>query len=708
MSFRSWLFAESILVQWQRDQAALVPSEGPRYEFNYQTENSWSRFWVGCYQAKRPGYVSISSRPTHAAIIKHSPLERENSVDYGFLKNLIQLLQKSGMKPVPYKEIGTSFDVLFNKINFEPEHKPETGWQTGESLPDQELGSPNMQKLSPGISASKESGSWAYFVESYDSAQYYANKFVELLEQAAAPLIKNDFIDFYEVVDRHTNKHVKVVYSQKGQQESDDWKTKDKKAASQIKYLADTLLGSAPTFKTILIRIVGTEDLKGGGKGWFGYDAQPQNYNLPIEELHALNKRSFSEDIVIKIFLDTIQSGDKTRFQQLEQLAKWAEQKKQASVGQKYPPYWIGGGAEKLSWFWEKNSILKDCIEEPIMHISTIFDVMKYAEILQQLEPEELDYWKQQVKNAIEEELPHAEHLRPNEISYLNQLAGPLNLHPSLLHSLEQADQKHKDEKAERDKLAQESALKRSFLMPVDSYVYMMIKDGKWESIPENFLHYAGQENYEVNIGELALDIIGEEDTYYDAEERARAEAEENLEQRPSESYGEDEKEVEGDIDYDWDDFIDSQGIEEIDEDTPEEEAVRIIKNDYWDVFIKWKIEKLKEKEDEESWKYELDDNDSEYGQRISHFQEEIAEEMAWEQGLIILQTDIGKVDIQIGKKHWQTFKPILKRTIELNIHTKDEEDEPYWKASTKISIDYIPKGGFVKDAYTLLQELGR
>jgi hypothetical protein len=237
----------------------------------------------------------------------------------------------------------------------------------------------------------------------------------------------------------------------------------------------------------------------------------------------------------------------------------------------------------------------------------------------------------------------------------------------------------------------------------------MMIKDGKWQPIPSKFLDYHGSGNYEVNIGELALDIIGEEDTYYDAEERARAEAEENLEQRPSESYGEDEKEVEGDIDYDWDDFINSQGIEEIDEDTPEEEAVRIIKNDYWDVFIKWKIEKLKEKENEESWKYELDDNDSEYGQRISHFQEEIAEEMAWEQGLVILQTDIGKVDIQIGKQHWQTFKPILKRTIELNLHTKDEEDdEPYWKASTKISIDYIPEGGFVKDAYTLLQQLGR
>lgn len=92
---------------------------------------------------------------------------------------------------------------------------------------------------------------------------------------------------------------------------------------------------------------------------------------------------------------------------------------------------------------------------------------------------------------------------------------------------------------------------------------------------------------------------------------------------------------------------------------------------------------------------------------RVHHFQEEVAEEMAWQEGMIILTTDIGKVNIQLAKKHWQAFKPILKRTIEINMKEKEEEyGETVWKASTKISVDFMMEGegGFTKPAYDMLQ----
>jgi hypothetical protein len=81
---------------------------------------------------------------------------------------------------------------------------------------------------------------------------------------------------------------------------------------------------------------------------------------------------------------------------------------------------------------------------------------------------------------------------------------------------------------------------------------------------------------------------------------------------------------------------------------------------------------------------------------------------MAWEEGLVIIQTDIGKAEIQLHKNNWEKFKPILKRTIELNIREKNEDQESYWKASTQISVEFIPEGGFTKSAYTLSQELIR
>jgi hypothetical protein len=269
-----------------------------------------------------------------------------------------------------------------------------------------------------------------------------------------------------------------------------------------------------------------------------------------------------------------------TKIQQLEQVAKWAEKKKQESTGQKYPPYYLGGALEKLSWFWDKNDLLND-VQNPnsvLDSLSTLYDIIKYSEILQQVEPEEFQYLKQQAKEAIEEALPNAEHLSQNDIISLNNLAGPLGLHPSIIHSLEQQNQKIKEDKIKRDKEQKESALKRSFLMPIDSYAYMILKDGKWLSINQKFLKYMGQGDYEIDIGELAINVIGEEDTYEDAYYKAEEDAQEEIQQKPSESYGDDKNEIDSDIDSYWDDFLNN--IEtEIDENTQKKKQLHLLKH---------------------------------------------------------------------------------------------------------------------------------
>ena len=701
MSFRSWLLTETILVKYFNAENGLFPTEGPAMEFNYQWEQGYSSFFIGCYQAKRPGYVSISSRPTHIGIIKTSPIEHGVGIDIGFINNLSTMLSQKGFKSVPYKEVGTAFSNLFQKINYEPEFSPDTGWQTGGNTPDIELGASNMQKLSPGISASKESGSWAYFIEA-NEPQYYIPKILEVLGQAADPLIKNNLIDFYEISDRRGGRQ-KFVQSEKGKKESDDWKSKDSRAASQIKYLAMNLLNDAPNFQKKLIRTVGTEDLKGGGKGWFGYEAQPQNFNLPIEQLYELNKRSFSDDSVIRIFLDAVRSGDKEKFQQLEYLTQWADNKKQTTVGQKYTPYYLGGVAERLSWFWNKDKTLQSCIDEPLEYINDIYSILKDADILEQLEPEEFNYWKNQVKNALEEAIHEAEHIYPHQIHDLNIIAGQLGLHPSIVNALEQQDQKIKDEKIQREKIQRESALKRSFLMPVDAYAYMMINDPQWKSIPQKFLNYSGRGNYDIKIGELAEDLIDTEGPSQDAIEAAEEDAQNDVQERPSESYGQDMKEVEQDIEYDWDDFVNANTelAEETDENTPDYEIVKIIKEKYLDDFIEWKKKEMQKDEETKSWKYEVDTESSDFQEKVWEYQREFAEQYAWDEGLVIItRPDLDKVEIQLHKKHWNTFKPLLKRTIDINLSEEDEEEK--WKPSTKISIDFIPEGGFTKPAYDL------
>lgn len=701
---------ENLIVQWGRDQASLVPSQEVwPFEFHYQWENSYSSYYVGAYQARREGYISIGSRPTHLGIIKTDALEHGGGIDYGFIKNLIGNLQAAGLKAVPYKEVGTSFDATFKSVGYEPEDPVETGFQTGETVPDMEIGQSNAHQLSPAISVSRASGSWAYFIET-SSADWLIPKILAYMEAAAKPLIDNDLIDYYEIVDRRSNKKTNIVFSKKGKREDEDWKTKNDKSASHIKYLVSVTLPETSLFGKEVIGRVNAEGMK-NAEGWFGRKAQPKNFHVSLEDLYSMNANSFADDIVIKTFLDAVKLKDEGRFEQLDQATAWAENKKRLDPSR----YWLGGLLEVLGWFWENDIIIRDLTEPEhvLYYLGNLYSVIiSYGDIVSVLEPEEYSYLKQRAKSAIETALQgegdeNYPSLTTSDIHKLNELAGPLKLHPSIVSALEQQSKSLKDQESERLRQREASAKKATFLMPVDHQAYMEINEGKWKAVPSKFLDY-NYGAYEIDLGELALDMVGEEDVWEDAYAKAEEDAMADVEERPSESYGKDHSEVESDVDFYWDDFLQDYELDGIDENTPEEEAIRIIKADYLDDFIEWRKEKMQEEEEgEDSWKYEPDTESSEFQQKAYDYKKEIAEQMAWEQGLVTaVVPDVGKVEIQLHKKHWDKFKPILKETIRINMETHNDDEEPYWRANTLISIDFIPEGGFKKSAYQLLQSV--
>ena len=709
MGFKGWLLAENIIVKWFNDIATLVPAEGPKMDIHYQWENGYSSYYVGCYQAKREGYVSLSNRPTHIAIIKTNSIEQNEGIDIGFIKNLTAILQQQGFRDVPHKEGGESgFEQLFKAVGYEPEKPPEEDFATNQ-VPDFEKGSKNTTPIGKAVSVSKAGGSWSFIVEDQDSYNYKINAIIKAMQQASKPLIDNDLIDYFEVVDRKSGKRLEIMYSKKGEADKNDWRSQFDKAAAQLKYFAVTHLVGMPKFKTELLKVINADDLKGGAE-WPAKKVQPQNLNVSLEELYKLNDSSYSSNILIDIFLDAVKANDKYKFIQLERLADWAERKQKDTVGQKYPPWYMGGGADWIRNIWNKSSIIEEMTSpgSVLDVLSTVDSFLKYGDLLNDVEPEYYNHIKKGIKEAIEEAFSsdsEPPHLSRSDIHYLNDIAGKLKLSPSLISGFEQLSKKYKDEETTEKKRQEELRVKRSYLLPDGTAVYMMLgEDSEFQSAYK----YVNYHN-DLNTQELAYDLVGDEEgVHMDAYEKAEEEAYGDVLERPSESYGEDKKEVIEDIGYEWEDFMNSNSdlASDVEDYHSDEDVVKKIIDDYYDEFVEWKKAEMKEKEDKDG-RYEADLESHDFQQRAGELMEEISEEYAFEKGLVtVFRSDYGLVEVQIHKKNWEKFKPILKKLLELNLHERDAEDEAFFKVSTKISVDFRPEGGFTKSVYDLRNEL--
>ena len=720
MSFKGWLLVEDIIIQEYGHLATLVPAEGPNMEFHYQWDNGYASYYIGCYQARREGYVSLSSRPTHVGVIKTDAIEQREGIDIGFIKNLTAIFKKQGLKGVPYREGGrTGFDNLFKQVGFQSEEQPEEPFTTGHEVPDFETGKKNMTPLTPsgGISVSRASGSWAFFVSAQETQNYMIKAILDAMKQAAKPLLDNDLIDYCEIVDRKSMSRSEVLYSKKGKTDEDDWKGAFKKAIAQLKYLIVTYLVGMPKYKTELLDIINRyPDAK---------ETNPQQTWASWAALEKLNDHSYNDNALLSRFFDALKSGDKDRLAALEKLAVWAEKQPKGNT------YWIGGGAEKLGWIWNRDKdavsekqggvlakytrgedVVADMVGSGVLdHLSTVASFMKYEDLLQQVEPEYYQYIKDHIKVAIEQAFEEDEeavrHLDRGDILNLNDIAGKLRLNPAIIHAMEQGAEKIKTAEAEAHKKRLAERIKNSYLMPIDGSAYMMLGEDEELHSAHKYVDYRG----DFDVGELAEDLVGDEEgVFYDAMERAEKDAYDDVLERPSETYGEDDNEVEEDIGYEWWEFADENNIEEIKqkeipEELSEEDAIQIVKDNYYKQFIKWKKEEMREKEDRDG-RYEVDTESSEFNEKVSEYKKEVAEEYAWEKGLVTIKRDEKEVEIQLHKTHWEKFKPTFKKLLEINLHTKDNDDDEYFKASTRITVDLLPDEGDRKSAYDWLRDL--
>lgn len=418
MNFKTWLtLTENIIVKWQKDDAILIPAKDVvPFDFYYQWDQGQSDYFIGAFKAEKVGYASIGNKPTHVGIIRNSPLHAGSGPDYGFLKNLIQIIQKNGLNPIPYKEEGTFIDKHISNVEKETGKSLDidpvkTGFTTGQALPDFELGQSASHQLTKGISVSRATGSWAQFFETIDATSL-VNKLVDFMEQAAKPLLDNDLLDFIEIINRKSGNH-RTVYSSKGKKDSEDWKANDIKAASQLKFYADKYLTDAPYFKKELLKVINREGSKNADQ-WFATKAIAKDYGLPLDKLFELNNNAYAEDSVIDAFLKAINNQDK-----IEQLEILSKSQNLDSVNYLKDYFWSSNE-------WHEDMFIPDNIIKYLINVYEI--VVKHGKALKLALQEYFDYFLKNIKDSLEEALSKKPRLSKNETRYLSEIAPIIGL----------------------------------------------------------------------------------------------------------------------------------------------------------------------------------------------------------------------------------------------------------------------------------------
>jgi hypothetical protein len=284
------------------------------------------------------------------------------------------------------------------------------------------------------------------------------------------------------------------------------------------------------------------------------------------------------------------------------------------------------------------------------------------------------------------------------------ELDLPEDVNKFIEQYLEDKRQATEESKKERE----QETTRQSYHVGDEEYKWMTIGSNRWRDVPSKYLDYVSNGKYELKIGDFVKNDnevgIDTEGVWEDAYERAREEAEGNLKERPSVNYGNDKTEVEEDIDHYWDDFVSDEEIEEVDENTSPDDAVNLIKSKYYDEFLTWRKSKMEEDENQNSWEYEVDEEDSDFKELMWKYEDEIIEEMAFENGLILLIRNSieDPIEIWLHSKFIPQMMPIIKKMCEINLIDRDKEfDGPLWKSSTRVRLWQTDKSkAITKTAY--------
>lgn len=660
MDFKNWLLIKENITVNDNGQEFMLTITEPNLikDFNYQFEDGYSNFSILPFHATQIGYANIGTQSNYIGIIKNTPIEAGKGIDVAFIKNLHSILTRKYNK-IQYKD---GENVLLKQL---PQIKqPEQQYQNS-SVPDLQ-GSSNQQKITKSMSASKATGSWAFFLRT-ESANYTISKIIEDMEIAIKPLMDNNLVEFYEISDRMSRKN-KFVYSNSGKDSADEWKNDFNRKVSYIKYLADFLPNKA---KELVLSRINTSN-----KDWPARKLEPQNNKIPMMELFKIINQSYAEDLILKFAVKSVFLDNRIMKDVLEIAAE-----------QQYPGV-VLNAFEELSELDPKlvTLDLETDLENPIRYLGRILEVLTGAEPIKHLIENKLNKFKSKLEESLIESIQKETHLSHYDIKTIIKLSQFIEIPKEILNHLKKLDEEGDANKKKQEEEKKQKIEYNKTLLTEGSLKYIILTEGSnIKDVPTRY-NNGGEMQDE---GEFALKYIVDSSEVMDAAiEQATEDAYQDIEEKPSEHYGKDQKEVDDDIKYEMDDFINDENID-IPNNISDDDLIKLIKNDYLNKFINWKIEKLKHEEEQESWKYEpeLDEKD------VYKYAEEFAVEKAFDsKGLVIIGHSGKSLDITLSSKFKEKFNNIIKNILLNNRKEKDEFQSPLIPLNMKINFYYIDK----------------
>jgi hypothetical protein len=663
MHFKEWLtLSESIQIQ---DGYLGRSRESADYsEFSYSSGEYWSTFSIRPYNIYREGYANMRDGTARIiAIIKNTAIFPDNGTDRAFIKGLTERLKANGKQPIPYKEGQSAWSGAINTLDFDDKEKFTKALQgdnesNDSATPQMGKGNTGTTKVSS-ISFSRESGSWAYIFRTP-----YAMKDIGMVEkimkEVAQPMIDNDIMEFWQLVRGNKYGSAETMYSKRGQKEQDDETQFEQKASAYMKFLAEKMLSNHPKAMKSVI-----ENIEHGKISSRASNVKPENTRVPISELRKYIQTYHHESSYLWLFLDAVEKDDQKEYEALELLAD--------HKNQEYATYLYRNMAKD-----EYSHI----VEHPLAYSRDALEIFRMQDILERLTPENFSRFKREYEESLNDHLENERTLRQSDLETLKSLSEFINVRDKdQIHDLHS---KSKQKEEEENKKQEEEKSRENDMMERGRYMYMLAGDSSWKHIADK--HIDGDD---VQAGELAMDedLIDKEDVFMAAHEKASDEAMENAEEKKSPNYGQDEEEVLSDLNYEIDDYVEDRFSDGEFEGLSDEEAQKKVKDEYLDDFIDWKKERLEKEEEEESWKYEPEPDQSD----IWKYEKEIAEDRAYEEGLIIFKwpEENDEIDVWVHSKYKDKAKDMVRKSIQIGMKEKNEFGEPRVRRYTKVVFVY-------------------
>lgn len=675
MQFKEWLTVnESVVVQGPRGEAVLgkAKENGKMVEFSYSAGDYYSSFQVWPFAENRPGYLQAPAtgfdpRPSMLAatvigVIKTTPLEPGNGADRAFINALTASL-KNGRPSIPYREGESDWMGVLKGAGVDDE-KFLKGLKGDKDLSDTSTpamgtASSNMTKAGKSISFNKTSGSWAYFFETQAGhTDFHIDAVVNMMKKAAQPLVDNDIIEHYRIVRGWNYRDAETVWSGKGKQEYDDRHAFIKKSAAYMKFLAEKMLANHPKAKEGV--------LKRFRNSW-DKDVKPENTKVPLDRLQDYVRSHHQESPFLGFFLDALKGDNQQMYDVMDDAAKTPDED------------------DAIARYKEiSEDEYHRIVENPRLFIRDAFSTLFFSDLLSKHASGNFERFKRELKEAVNDWLASGKDITAYDIEYLKKIGDYIDIRGK--EQIDDAHEKIKKREEEQKRKQEEDEARKESLIARGNFKYIVLgQKERWSEVPFKYL-----DGDEVDVGELAGDeeIVDKESIFQAAHEKASEDAWANAEEKKSETYGQDRKEVESDIDYEWDEYVEDRFEEDAWEGTSEEEAKKEIKDEYWDDFVAWKVERLKKEEEEESWKYEPEPEESD----IWKIEKSMTKEQAYEDGLVVVRwaDDSDEIEVDTHSKHFEKAKEEVAKALALSMSEKDEDGDPLVRRWTRVAFNLV------------------